>query len=112
MPKIKNIKYKIFIISAIFLYTFIIYIMPGSCVILSLTGFPCPGCGMTRALLAALQLDFRTAFAYHPMFWSVSLLFLCIIFDGKLFRKRYINVLFYAFLFLGYIINWINSINF
>lgn len=31
-------------------------------------GIPCPGCGLTRAHLAALQLDFRAAFSYHPLF--------------------------------------------
>ena len=29
-------------------------------------GISCPGCGMTRALLAALRLDFAAAFSYHP----------------------------------------------
>ncbi|MDR2157132.1 MAG: DUF2752 domain-containing protein [Clostridiales Family XIII bacterium] len=33
-----------------------------------ITGIPCPGCGMTRAFLSAAQLDFRSAFAYHPLF--------------------------------------------
>ncbi len=30
---------------------------------------PAPGCGMTRALLAALRLDFAAAFSYHPLFF-------------------------------------------
>lgn len=33
-----------------------------------LFGVPCPGCGMTRALCAAVLSDFETAFAYHPLF--------------------------------------------
>lgn len=41
-----------------------------------LTGIPCPGCGMTRAYIALLHLDFRAAFYYHPLFWMVPL---CII---------------------------------
>ena len=31
-------------------------------------GIPCPGCGLTRAHLAALRLDFGAAFRYHPLF--------------------------------------------
>ena len=31
-------------------------------------GFDCPGCGVTRAFLAALRLDFSAAFDYHPLF--------------------------------------------
>jgi len=34
-----------------------------------LFGMDCPGCGMTRALLSALCLDFEVAFTYHPLFW-------------------------------------------
>ncbi|MBO5273467.1 MAG: DUF2752 domain-containing protein [Clostridia bacterium] len=34
-------------------------------------GIACPGCGMTRALLAALRLDFAGAFTLHPLWWIV-----------------------------------------
>ncbi len=37
-------------------------------------GISCPGCGMTRALIAAAQLDFERAFYYHPLFPVVVLL--------------------------------------
>ncbi len=40
-----------------------------TCPIKWLTGVSCPGCGMTRALLAALRLDFASAVHYHPLFW-------------------------------------------
>ena len=33
----------------------------------------CPGCGLTRAFLAALQFDFRAAFAYHPLFLPIGI---------------------------------------
>ena len=33
----------------------------------------CPGCGMTRAIISVLKLDFRQAFAYHPLFPIVIL---------------------------------------
>ena len=32
-----------------------------------LTGISCPGCGMTRALLALLRGDFAAAYYYHPL---------------------------------------------
>lgn len=34
-------------------------------------GIPCMGCGMTRAMLACLRLDFVSAFYYHPLFGVV-----------------------------------------
>ena len=36
------------------------------CPILWLTGFPCPTCGTTRALLALLRLDFHGYLFYQP----------------------------------------------
>ena len=38
-----------------------------SCPIKFITGISCPGCGMTRALIHALRLDFASAFFYHPL---------------------------------------------
>ena len=52
-----------------------------TCPIKFVTGVSCPGCGMTRACLSALRLDFADAFYYHPL-WiglipaSVALLYL------------------------------------
>lgn len=38
------------------------------CPIRFVTGISCAGCGMTRAWLSVLRLDFRQAFYYHPLF--------------------------------------------
>lgn len=37
------------------------------CVFRLVTGYPCPGCGMTRAVAAVLHGDFSGAFAAHPL---------------------------------------------
>jgi len=42
------------------------------CPIKLLTGLSCPGCGLTRAWLCALQGDLAGALAYHPLFWVVA----------------------------------------
>ncbi len=59
------------------------------CPIKLITGKDCPGCGMTRAIIAALRFDFSAAFSYHPLFWLIEseLIFLFvygIIFDKKI----------------------------
>ena len=53
-----------------------------------LFGICCPFCGMTRAHLAALRLDFSTAIYYNPVFY---LGIPCIFFMAheKLFAPRY-----------------------
>lgn len=45
------------------------------CPIKFLTGISCPGCGMTRAWLAAFHLRFDLALAYHPLFWLLPIAF-------------------------------------
>ena len=55
------------------------------CLFRSITGIPCICCGMSRAWLAALQLNLADAFRHHPMFWSIPILLLLAFFDGRLF---------------------------
>lgn len=50
---------------------FIFHLIGIGCPIKFLTGISCPGCGMTRALVSALRLDFRQAFSYHPLWIAV-----------------------------------------
>ena len=50
-----------------------------TCPIKFISGRSCPGCGMTRACLSALTLDFDAAFDYHPL-WIALLPFLLLLF--------------------------------
>ena len=51
-------------------------------------GICCPFCGMTRAHLAALRLDFSTAMYYNPVFYlGVPCIFFMV--HEKLFAPRY-----------------------
>ena len=40
------------------------------CVFHLVTGWKCPGCGVTRMCVALLQLDFEGAFSSHPMLFA------------------------------------------
>jgi hypothetical protein len=42
-------------------------------------GIPCPGCGLTRATLAALHGHVAEAFHFHPLFFFVTPLYLGVI---------------------------------
>jgi len=44
------------------------------CPFKSVLGVPCLACGMTRAFFSLLRLDFRQAFRYHPLFFTVPFL--------------------------------------
>jgi hypothetical protein len=39
----------------------------GACLVRHLTGVPCPGCGMTRAMLFLARGDWRRAVLFHPL---------------------------------------------
>ncbi len=54
------------ILSVCLLYGFY-QLMNITCPIKYVLGISCPGCGMTRAFLSLLRLDFGAAFYFHPM---------------------------------------------
>ncbi|MCQ2426666.1 MAG: DUF2752 domain-containing protein [Lachnospiraceae bacterium] len=56
------------------------------CPVRILFGLPCPGCGMTRALLSLLRLDFSTAVRLHPL--SPAFFLLLLLFPVFRYRKR------------------------
>lgn len=63
-------KYKDFIylvMTVVFVYA-IFHLVGIGCPIRFITGISCFGCGMTRAWLSLLKLDFAAAFYYHPLF--------------------------------------------
>jgi hypothetical protein len=52
----------------------------------------CPGCGMTHALIALLQLDFKSAFFYHPMIFAMPLVGWYVVKNGKAFSNKWLNI--------------------
>ena len=54
------------------------------CPIRYVTGIPCPGCGITRAVLALLRLDFTEAFHFHPLVFLLPVLALLWLLPKKL----------------------------
>ncbi len=61
------------------------------CPIRTLTGLPCPGCGMSRAWQAFFRLDIRQALRCHPMFWSVPVVALFALWDFSPLPKKWQN---------------------
>jgi len=70
------------------------------CIFSFVTGFPCPGCGMTRAWLSFLQLDFKQAFFFHPLFLLPPFILTCyLIFKDKISIKV-LNVIYILLIFV------------
>jgi hypothetical protein len=67
---------------------------PWQCPIFSSTGIPCPGCGLTRAIVLLLQGEWGASFHYHvfaPIFLFFSLIILVAIFLPASIGRRVIN---------------------
>ena len=62
-------------VPAFLLYAALTTLLLGTvCPLSALTGFPCPGCGSTRALLLVLTGRWRAAFFYNPCIYLWMLL--------------------------------------
>lgn len=108
MTKIKyGIGKKIFVLLYCIAYFFVSRITGIGCIWNYLFHIQCPGCGFTRAVTAALQFDFETAFYYHPMFWSFPLLVLYFLFNGDLFTNKKVNTFVIGTVLSGFLITWL-----
>ena len=58
---------------AVLLVIALMYISGIGCPIRYMTGIPCAGCGMTRAAVALVLLDFKQALHYHPMVYALPI---------------------------------------
>lgn len=90
------------IIAVIFLSIVLLNIFNISCPIKYISGISCAGCGMTRAWLSLLHLDFSTAFTYHPLFILGPIVVLLFIFNSNIPRKP--RILIWSFLLSAFII--------
>ncbi|MGN0647608.1 MAG: DUF2752 domain-containing protein [Oscillospiraceae bacterium] len=107
IPKIKEPKTKLLLTAGYLLVLVVWRWVDLPCVWQYFLHIPCPGCGMTRAILAALHFDFAAAFRHHFMFWAMPLLYIYFLFDGKLFRKPTIDKVILWGIALGFAGNWV-----
>lgn len=69
---IKSAKWVIIFVIAYF--AFLRNMIFSMCPMVMITGYPCPSCGMTRAGIRLLHLDFAGAWEMHPFIYGVVLL--------------------------------------
>lgn len=73
----------------IFIIYLILNLVGFGCPIRALSGLSCPGCGMTRATLSVIRLDFKDAFYYHPLFFLPPFMFILFLFEDFIKPKYY-----------------------
>lgn len=58
------------LLSLFALYVFMTHALEiQNCIVKLLLGYPCPGCGMSRAAFALMRFDFAEAFRYNPFIY-------------------------------------------
>lgn len=67
---IKKAKWAVIFIIAYFVFGS--RILHSICPMVWITGFPCPACGLTRAGIRLLHLDFQGAWQMHPFIYAVA----------------------------------------
>ena len=86
-PKSNKRLRKFLVIHGIVLISIPFFLFVYKCPVHYFLHIPCPGCGITRAYIAILSLDWQAAFRYHPLFFMVLPILLYIPHRGIL-RKR------------------------
>ena len=107
MKKIKNLKEKTILTVCYLAIVLLLYFLGAECIFKKFLGVSCPGCGMTRAFLSALRFDFTAAFKYHFMFWSMPILYLYFLLDGKLFKHKKVDLAILIIIAIGFVVNWL-----
>lgn len=110
MKRITHLKDKLAVTAIIVAFVLIMAMSNISCLIKKVTGIVCPGCGMTRAYISLLHFDFAKAFEYHKMFWSVPVIYVYFLFDGRIFKNKNIDEFVLISISLGFFVNWIISL--
>lgn len=85
--------------------TALVYHIP--CLFLRYLHIPCPGCGMTRAVISALHCDFKAAFLHHPMFWSLPVILTLLLTGGKPTRNQKFNSIILYLIGGGFLLQYI-----
>lgn len=71
-----------------------------SCTLRSITGLPCPGCGLTRALIAVLRGDLAAALQLHPLFWLappvLAAVLYCLVYNPALLSAHWTRIIWIA----------------
>lgn len=108
---VKNV---ISILTIVLIYMFFLRYTQIGCPIRFLFGIPCMGCGMTRAIIALLSMDFEKAIYYHPLVFLVPVIIILICIEDKLvvIRKQLVQKIWIIIIisfFITYLIRLIFS---
>lgn len=107
MRPVPRLRQKLLFTALLALIILGMYLLQTGCIIQRIVGIPCPGCGMTRAVAALLRGDVPGALQFHGMVWSLPVVYLVYLYDGRVFSRGWMNAALIGSLALGFLLNWI-----
>ena len=81
--------------------------LPVLCLFKRFLHIPCPGCGMTRAVVSLIRFDFASACHYHPCVFIMPLVVLLIFANGKIFKKKWVDNAILVFVLAAFLLTYI-----
>ena len=64
------------------------------CIFYQLTGWQCPGCGMSRMVLSLVRLDPVSAFHYNPFFFiTLPIVLFCLLYSDIVYIRKGVRTL-------------------
>ncbi len=108
--KIKELKVKLLILGAVCAVLGLCFLFKPQCLFLTATGIECPACGLSRAWFSVFRGDITSAFGYNAMFWSIPLLVILYLTDGKLTGKKLIDNTIFILILIGFVLNFLIKI--
>ena len=107
MNKPKSILVLILVTLGIVAYAVAGVYLGGVCPLYEWFKIPCLTCGMTRAMRAVLRLDFAAAFGYHPLYWTVPLLYWMAVTELEPFKNKRVNKIVIVSLLSAFVAVWV-----
>lgn len=104
---VKDSKWAIIIIIAYFVCQKLFF--HSMCPMVWMTGYPCPACGLTRAGICLLHLDFAGAWKMHPFIYAVLGYFFLFLWNRYILQRnmgkymKYLLILIFVGMVLFYI---------
>lgn len=104
LPNLKRYLFFIFAMIGYLLYFFIFHHDEPNCIIKRTIGFPCPGCGMSRALYYLVTLQLDKAFLFHPLVFIIPFIAILLLEKGtRIADKLLFSKLFWTVIITLYI---------
>ena len=101
----KKHKVEMFIIAGIIVVYAVLSVLGiTTCPSKALFGIPCPGCGISRAFMSALQLNFAAAFEYNPLWVLVPVVLIVVTALSAYDKNRAVEIIIIAFIVLAFLV--------